>query len=266
MQKIVLSTFKKYAFQGIAATGILFACCQTADATSSVFGAGWTEITNDDGVQDGGFVDPGWGGQDFDAEYLAYKLVGNTLSIGLQSGFDLISGKVYSGRNYYAGDLALSFDDDASIYEYAFDFGKLTRDYQLDKVDATESNSTGMDAYGLWAVTLWNNDMVPGFVGSSSPFAMDRGTKVSGANEGTPVLGVDYGYDAVRDTYWRIVSFDISAIGSNIKALDLHWTMSCGNDAISGHVANVPEPGLFLIFGTGLVGLIGLQHRKLRKE
>ncbi len=54
---------------------------------------------------------------------------------------DLINGKIVNdGRNYYAGDLALSFDGSAasgsfSSYEYAIDFGLCSKDYDGDKVD-----------------------------------------------------------------------------------------------------------------------------------
>jgi len=62
------------------------------------------------------------------AEYL-YKKQGNSLAIALQTGFDVETGKQRHGRrDYYAGDLALSFDGDSSSYEYAFDFGNTPRD------------------------------------------------------------------------------------------------------------------------------------------
>ena len=84
----------------------------------SHFNSGWTDITvspttgpvNEDQTGAFNYVYPGWGGQSFDAEYIFYRLDGNTLSVGLQTGFDILDGHVnYSGRDYYAGDLALSF-------------------------------------------------------------------------------------------------------------------------------------------------------------
>jgi hypothetical protein len=260
MQRIQLPFLKKYISHSTAALAIVAACCPTAgaDPITSVFGSSWTQIAAEDNVGTNGYVNPGWGGQDFDAEYLYYKLEGKTLSIGLQSGFDLVDGHVVYGRHYYTGDLALSFDGNAATYEYAFDFGLLTKDYYYNLVDADTSGSDGRDAAGLYAVSTWNQGI---YFTASNPFAMDGGTLVANANGATAA-----GYDATRDSYWRTVSFDVTSIGDFV-ALDMHWTMSCGNDVIDGHAtAPIPEPATMLLFGTGIAGLAGFQRRRLAKK
>ncbi len=116
---------------------------------------------------DGNKVYPGFGGQGFDAEYLFYKLDGDTLSLCLQTGFDIEDGKYrYSGKNYFAGDLALSFDGtsfDSAIddYSHAVDFGLKTRDYGGHSVSAAggyhnggdNSDSNATDTAGIYSVT-----------------------------------------------------------------------------------------------------------------
>ncbi len=237
---------------------------------------GWTEFqTNDnvapatggmeDWVYGGGSVGPGVGGQNFDAEYLLAKISGTTLSIGLQTGFDLVDGNFGS---YYAGDIALSFDNDDSTYEYALDLGHLTKNYSGIKVDA--GSGTGTDTAGLYSVTSWDTDV---YYGASNPFAMDGGSLVS-------ALSVTTGSDPVTDgtSYFAWADIDISGFlddwGSG-SAVDLqvsaHWTMSCGNDEINGSLLLlepgeivVPEPGTIALLGLGLAGLIGAGVRRKR--
>lgn len=263
----------KNFYKGLALTTALM--CLSSNAMSSTLDvfSGWTVVTNDEGMTQG----PGVGGQLFDAEYLLYKKEGNLLSIGLQTGFDISTGHVYySGKHYYAGDLALSFDGDASNYEYAVDFGKYTEDYQ--KNDGNPNNNgltgdkvggsgTGTDAAGLYKNISWNNDIA--FL-TSSPFAMGNGTKVIdllGDNNQT-------GYADGEKSYYRIITLNLltlsDLLGTDLVTtgftLDMHWTMSCGNDEIEGSTpipaSPVPEPATMLLFGTGIAGLAGMIRRR----
>ena len=170
----------------------------------------------------------------------------------------------------------MSFDGatlgDVSTYEYAIDFGNLTRDYNgKDLVDAdAPADSDGIDDPGLYRVTNWNNDIYfdgPGGnstgdgKNSSSPFAMEEGSRVldqgNGPNELKFLINDS---DTINNqvSYYRAYGFDISALALNdISQLDVHWTMSCGNDAVDGQVALVPEPSLPGLLLSGLLGLFG---------
>ena len=236
-------------------------------------------------------IPSGQGGQRFDTEYLFYKYNKDdkTLSLGLQTGFDIKDGQY---GNYYAGDIALSFDGSTSGakgagFEYAVDFGLMTKDYyDLNKVSAAQDssgNDTGIDVDGgLYEVSLWNDDILHE---EASPFAMDDGVIKSALTTN------DYGYgytDRVDNTtsysniydksYYRIVTFSLDGIVDLSKdfTVDAHWTMSCGNDQINGgfNIAGnqgggnpVPEPSALALMAIGSIslGLSGYRRRKFIK-
>lgn len=261
-------------------TGLVLASalmCLSSNAISSPLSVfnGWTEVTNDDEM-----IGPGVGGQLFDAEYLYYKKDGNLLSIGLQTGFDISTGHVYytnDRRNYYAGDLALSFDGNTSNYEYAVDFGNYTEDYQQNDGISTNNgltgdkvggSGTGIDAAGFYKDVNWNKNIA--FL-ESSPFAMGKGTLVT---DGLSVNQTNFGTADNKTSYYRIITLDLLTLSNLLGkdwaskgiTLDMHWTMSCGNDEIEGGVripgAPIPEPATMLLFGTGIAGLAGIVRRR----
>jgi hypothetical protein len=188
------------------------------------------------------FVGPGWGGQNFDAEALYFKKEGMTAYFALVTGFPLAG-----LQNESFGDIGFDFDNDG-LYEYGVE---------------TRGNA-GFTKKHLYGNATWNN---PTF-GISTPYDLKTGTD----------LGlVGFAYDkttyVAHKHYILEIGIPISFFGAswgdpnNNPDFAIHWTMSCGNDAIDlevpGTTTAVPEPATMALFGFGLAGY-ALKRRKQR--
>lgn len=222
----------------------------------------------------------------YDAEYLFYKFDKTTkkLSVGLQTGFNLYTGKV---DNNYLGDMKLNFGNGKS---YALDFGLATY-RQGGSTQLSGSGDAGIYEVGHWDTgttngsTEWaskahDRTLVAGIDG-----AVGHGSTTDQVRQKAIYHGTNYErtYDKVgtetNTSYFRTATFDMQQIlgsgfdfskGFNLSA---DWTMSCYNDAIHGmtpkiyvphQVIVVSEPATIGLFGLGLAGL-GIARRRAKK-
>jgi len=199
----------------------------------------------DDGVRYyDGFVNPGWGGQAFDVEYLGLYITSDEVYFGLQTGFNVAAADV---SGYRPGDFALDVNGDGT-YDYAIDF----------------SIAGATASFYLYDVTNWEDSV---YFPIANPFEMK--------NEGrTPVAVFDgvFGsgeYDNNSDgglSYVLEGSFNLSLLTAYAgNDIGIHWTMQCGNDYLNQTSAPVPEPATMLLFGCGLIGLATVGRKKFQQ-
>ena len=219
----------------------------------------WIEDTNDN--ENGYYVGPGYGGQDFDAEGIYVAISGGNLYFAVVSGAR--SDNV--NNHYEPGDIMITTTSGMYALEttgYRYDLssgGYVTGETitgesgGLYKVDGNHSEGdTGstlvMNGLSNWAgspdrqdpVQLWSAD---GALLDSGNFFFTNDNKTTQHSfmEGMVALS--------------ILDGDVTGV---------HWAYACGNDG--GTAAPVPEPATMLLFGTGLIGLAAIGRKKFLKQ
>ncbi len=225
------------------------------DGTTS----GWHKGVNDGGIYEDGEVETFSGnysatpGQNWDMEAFFWDTTTNQLT--MVGGFDLING-VPSSKPIYRNDGEI---EDGS---YNIDPGHIFIS------DGTNRYAIAFNSNGATAYTLTNNSNLletKYFTGTSSPWMLSVDGETSTSLTATyldfagstDLVGVATGGD---DTH-NAIQVDLSSLtlGTNFTA---HFTMECGNDNLMGRTSQVPIPGAVWLFGSGLLGLVGIRRRR----
>ncbi len=212
------------------------------------------------------YLNPGYGGQAYDAEALYTVMQDGKLYIALITGHNPLTPDNPAANSYGAGDFAISFGQNG-VYDLGINIGK-----GFGVEGGVYANPTW--AYGLWDVNGNSTTVNPD---TSHPTSLISGTKIGDAELSYTATGVK-GYGTWLDDlhYFYEIALDMSVLElggwDGFSSFDIHWTENCANDNIlvstnalssAGSSGNdVPEPGSLALIGLGMLGVVGGGSRR----
>ncbi len=206
------------------------------------------------------YLNPGWGGQAYDAEAIYALVEGNKLFIALATGHNPNTPNDPGANSYGAGDFAIDFGKDGS-YEVGINI-------------KPKGDSFGVagGVYGnvTWALGLWNSSgkHKPSQADTLHPTSIITASTYLGIADFAISTGqTSYGAKTSDVHYFYEIGLSLNLLKNagwnGTDAFNIHWTQNCANDSIlvdpPGNA--VPEPTTMALLPLGMLGLLVLRRR-----
>lgn len=233
---------------------------------STSLGATLKSAIDDVYISPNGYLNPGYGGQAYDAEALYSFSDGTNLYVALVTGLNPNTLTNPRQNTYGPGDLAIDFGNNGS-----FEFGIQTTG--SDKGNIYKNVSWGL---GLWDVNGRETRLSGLAADPNLPTSIIDGT---GNLVGAAIL--EYNNNAIQNMgiyggnhYVLEAAIPLLAFSGFSGEFVLQWTMNCANDAIklisslpefgstTHNSTSIPEPATFALIALGMVGLTASQRKR----
>ena len=210
----------------------------------------------------------------FDVSSISFSLTGNILAVTIDTNFagygdnGLFSDYTSNNTGIGYGDLLISSTwDPVGTSPYSTDSaanGTIWKyGYSLDNRWMNETETGTGALYSLNSNNNLLDTLGSDYFMTGATYRDGQEVAVNTASENVELLNTNGGWNIGSGS----INMSIDLTGTTLlssETIALHWGPSCANDIIEGQVAisAVPVPGSLWLFGSGLIGLIGISRRK----